>query len=248
MTSPPAAPERQASAGFLAIALTSRRAVLANGLPPILALAVGFVDTAVFVHMGGLFVAHITGNVVLLGVTLAGARIGGAHSGIASLQLATFPIFVAAAILAAVITSRLGRTATTPLLWITTLVIAVSAGLALVDGSSDRLDVPVSLLMVAAMGVINAAQRLDPQLGPPFTVMTGNVTGLAIALAFVGRVAPHLPPLKGAGQLLFLVLAFAAGAALGALTVVRFGLSCLALPAALLAARLLIPRVSSEHP
>ncbi len=35
----------------------------------ILAFMCGFVDTIVFVHMGGLFVAHVTGNFVLLGAT-----------------------------------------------------------------------------------------------------------------------------------------------------------------------------------
>lgn len=235
MIKPLASPEHQAVA------------VPVQGLPPILALAAGFVDTAVFVHMGGLFVAHITGNVVLLGVTLAGAKIGGAHGSITSLQLATFPVFVAAAVVAAVITSRLGRTATIPLLWISTLIMAISAGLALGDGAGNQLDAPVSLLMVAAMGVINAAQRLDPLLGPPFTVMTGNVTGLAIALARVSRIAPHLPAVNAAGPLFILVLAFATGAALGSLAVERFGLSCLAFPAAVLAARLLIPQIKTTH-
>ena len=224
--------------------LTNREpdALLPADLAPMLALVVGFVDTAVFVHMGGLFVAHVTGNVVLLGATLVGATIGGAHGSLAGLQLATFPIFVAAVALAAMVASRLERVATTQLLWLSTLIITVSAALAIADGSSDKLDQAVALLMVSAMGLLNAAHRLDTRLGPPFAVMTGNVTGLAIALAHAGRLAPHVTPEKGAGHLFTLVSTFTGGAALGAVTVGRFGLACLLLPALLLGTRLLIIR------
>lgn len=48
------------------------------GIAIILAFLAGFVDTAAFIHMSGLFVAHVTGNFVLLGAALAtGGRLAG---------------------------------------------------------------------------------------------------------------------------------------------------------------------------
>lgn len=213
-------------------------AALGRSLPPILAFVVGFVDTAVFVHMGGLFVAHVTGNVVLLGATAAGASIGGAHGSVVALQLATFPIFVLAATAAAMIASRSGPRALGHLLWSGAALLAVAAAIAALAPGNDA---AVSLVTVAAMGLMNAAHRLEPAFGPPFTVMTGNVTGLSVALAQALRLAPALPPSKNVGGLWALLIGFALGAALGALLVGRLGLACLAAPTLLLVARLVLP-------
>ena len=56
----------------------------------ILAFLSGYIDTAVFVHMGGLFVAHVTGNFVLLGATVAGLESVG-HGSSTVLQLISSP-------------------------------------------------------------------------------------------------------------------------------------------------------------
>lgn len=40
-----------------------------------------------------------------------------------------------------------------------------------------------ALLAVVAMGMLTAIERLDSGLGPPFSLMTGNVAGLAVAAA-----------------------------------------------------------------
>lgn len=207
-------------------------------LPPILAFVVGFVDTVVFVHMGGLFVAHVTGNVVLLGATAAGASIGGGHGFVVMLQLATFPVFVLAAATAAAIASRSGTRAVGHLLWSAAALLALATGLVALGAEGDA---SVSLITVAAMGLMNAAHRLEPDFGPPFTVMTGNVTGLSVALAQGLGLAPALPRAKGSRVLWALLSGFALGAALGALLVGRIGLVCLAAPTLLLVARLLFP-------
>jgi uncharacterized membrane protein YoaK (UPF0700 family) len=208
----------------------------AGSLAFILAFLSGYVDTAVFVHMGGLFVAHVTGNFVLLGATLAGT---GRHSGLSTLQLISFPLFFASAMFAAVIAGRLSEPRRTPaLLWIAALLTGGVGGSALAGVGTDAV---LAMLLVLAMGMLNAAQRLDTTLGAPFTVMTGNVTGVAIAAAQALRLAPAATSKAGAaGNLLLLVFGFAVGCALGAWAQSCYGMGAMVLPGALLAVRLLV--------
>jgi uncharacterized membrane protein YoaK (UPF0700 family) len=153
-----------------------------------LASFAGFVDTAVFIHMGGLFVAHVTGNFVLLGATLANANAGAAHAGSATLQLISFPIFFLAAMAAASASGlpQQGRAST--LLWIVT---ALTGGVGIAALAGLRADAVLAMLLVVAMGVLNAAHRMDATLGAPFTVMTGNMTALAVEAAHVLKLAPR---------------------------------------------------------
>ena len=203
-----------------------------GALSVVLSFVVGFVDTAVFVHMGGLFVAHVTGNVVLLGAALAGASGTGDHAAIANLQLATFPVFIAAVALAALIAVWLVKRATLALLWLSVATMVASGMLAMSTALPESV---IALLMVAAMGVLNAAHRLDASLGPPFTVMTGNVTGLSIALVKATGFAPAVPPMSSSGRLAWLICGFTVGALSGALAVRALGLGAVLIPAALLA-------------
>jgi uncharacterized membrane protein YoaK (UPF0700 family) len=207
----------------------------------ILAFVSGFVDTAVFVHMGGLFVAHVTGNFVLLGATVAGANVAGGHGAATTLQLIAFPIFFVSAMLTPAIAQIVRPAARTALLlWL-------SAGLTAAAGAADLLargsaDAVLAMVLVAAMGVLNAAHRLDPTLGPPFTVMTGNVTAVAIAAArrlHLVRPVEGADKPAGAGVMLVLVLAFALGCAAGALLQPRLALAAMLIPAALVALALI---------
>jgi uncharacterized membrane protein YoaK (UPF0700 family) len=210
----------------------------------ILAFLSGFVDAAVFVHMGGLFVAHVTGNFVLLGATLAGMGAGtghGGHGGSAALQLISFPIFFAAVMLAAAIAGRFAEPRRTlALLWIATL-LTLGTGLTALAGPGT--DPVLAMILVVAMGILNAAQRLDGGLGAPFTVMTGNVTGVAIAAAQGLRLAPApsiAPKPQATRTLLLLVIGFGVGCALGAVAQAWWGLGAMVAPALLLGVRLLI--------
>lgn len=206
----------------------------------ILAFLSGFVDTAVFVHMGGLFVAHVTGNFVLLGATLAGAGHAG-HGGSATLQLISFPIFFVSVMLAAAIAGRVAEPhRTSALLWIATLLTLATGITALAGFGTDPV---LAMILVVAMAILNAAQRLDAGLGAPFTVMTGNVTGVAIAAAQGLRLAPApsvAPKPQATRTLLLLVIGFAVGCALGAVAQAWWGYSAMVAPALLLAVRLLI--------
>ena len=214
----------------------------------ILAFLSGYVDTAVFVYMGGLFVAHVTGNFVLLGATLAGQHIGGDHGSTIALQLLAFPVFIAAAGFAAIVAGRVGAGTTRMLLAMSTLILAGVAIAALL-GLDVR--VPGSLALVVAMGILNAAHRLDPSLGPPFTVMTGNVTGIAIVLARLARLAPASVGGKQPIALaVFSVVGFLFGCAGGAIAQAYLGLGAMIVPALLTGAAIALvgPGIAAAKP
>ncbi|MCQ0988232.1 YoaK family protein [Jiella marina] len=206
----------------------------ASTLPLALAFLSGYVDTAVFVHMNGLFVAHVTGNFVLLGTLVAGADV--MHGSATMLQIISFPLFFVAAAAGAVIATRVGTERRTPvLLWTTATLTFVAGAAALPSIVSEGL---LAMTLVVAMGLLNAAHRLDKTLGAPFTVMTGNVTSVAIGVAqMLGLAADHpgsdnvatIPPF------LRLIAGFAGGCALGAIVQSFLGLAAMILPALLLA-------------
>lgn len=206
-----------------------------------LSLLSGYVDTAVFVYMGGLFVAHVTGNFVLLGATLSGHGSGGGHGDMATLQLLSFPVFIVAVGLAAAIAGKVGGgiAGTRTLLILVTLLFGVVGAVSL-SGWDVRQS--GALLLVMAMGFLNAAHRLDATMGPPFTVMTGNVTGLAITLARLAHLAP-----KGSGGVRTSVVitalpvaGFLVGCASGALAQAYWGLGAMIAPALILGFALVV--------
>jgi uncharacterized membrane protein YoaK (UPF0700 family) len=195
---------------------------------PLLAFVSGFVDAAVFVHMGGLFVAHVTGNFVLIGATLGGlASVG--HGNATTLQLISFPVFFLGAFLAAKLSRRFhGSAATRPLLGLTSMILAIGSTFALVMPEAPEI---AAMGFAFAMGVLNAAHRLDAALGPPFTVMTGNVTAIAVHIAGASPEAAS----KGAARLAVLVIAFALGCVAGALADQVVGMSAMFVAAVLIA-------------
>lgn len=210
-------------------------------LSTILSFLSGYVDTAVFVHMKGLFVAHVTGNFVLLGATLTGAT--AQHGATTVLQLIAFPVFFLAAAFAAWAADWIGHARQTRgLLWLATALIGAVGAAGLAPAAPDAV---LAILLVVAMGLLNAVNRMDPGLGPPFTVMTGNVTAVAIDMARALRPRSNdTPAPKGGvstGTTLLLVTGFAAGAAAGAFGQAWLGLGAMIVPALLLGARLARP-------
>jgi len=212
-------------------------AAVAPGLASLLAFLSGFVDTAAFIHMSGLFVAHVTGNFVLLGAALAtGGAIG--EKGPHVLQLAALPIFFTAAMLTGALSARLsaGR-GLAVILWSASLLMAVVAGASAGLGTGPW-DAAGAVVLIAAMGMLNAAHRLNPAMGPPFALMTGNVSALAIRAAQVLRLAPPAPANGTEAKMLRAVAGFALGCACGAAGEVWLGLAAVGIPAVLLMARL----------
>lgn len=204
-------------------ALRERRAPLA------LSFVSGFVDALFFIELGGLFVGLVTGNVVLLGLGL----VGHAEGGLRGLQIMTFPLFMAGAGLSAVIAARVEplHRATFWILHLAAAGFAAAALLAVLNiGAAAS-----ALITVTVMGMLTGINRLDSGLGPPFSLMTGNIAGLAVAGA--RRLIGYAETPKEWAQSLtsiLLVLGFVAGCALGALAQTTIGVGAMALPAAII--------------
>jgi uncharacterized membrane protein YoaK (UPF0700 family) len=202
----------------------------------LLAFTAGFVDTAIFIALFGLFAAHVTGNFVLIGASLAGDRPGLLG------KLLAFPVFllaVAATRAFELRCLRRGRDVQRPVLVVEMVFLALClvAGVRatpIVDPDALATLVP-GLLGVVAMAVQNAASRTAFAGHGPTTVMTGNVTQIVIDLtdlavggapaAARARLRAMAPP----------VLGFLAGAIAGAFGIVHLGFACLLLPLAALA-------------
>ncbi|AIO41577.1 hypothetical protein DM40_2023 [Burkholderia cenocepacia] len=190
----------------------------------ILAAVAGFVDTLSFVALFGLFTAHVTGNFVLIGAGIAGFGQG------VVLKLSVFPAFVCGVIAASVIARSLsGRPA-----WQGTRVLhTVQAVLLLGFCAAGVWATPVThpdslpalvagIIGTFAMGVQNAHPRVIARAGGvPNTVMTGNVT--QAILDVVDMLSPGTAENARAaararfGKMLPAIVAFALGAACGAL-------------------------------
>lgn len=212
-----------------------------------LSFVAGFVDTLGFVALFGLFTAHVTGNFVLIGATLAQSGDG------VVLKLLAFPAFVGAVVLARAIVlarQRRQRAGLRPLLLLQALLLAASAlcGIAAAPIVSDMAPLAVwaGVIAAAAMGVQNAAARLVLPALAPTTVMTGNVTQLVIDTTDLLRGAGDAPLRRRAGRLVAPVLCFALGAIAGAYGWLHLGFGALVLPIGLLLA--LTPATADAPP
>jgi len=147
----------------------------------LLSFNAGFVDTASFLGLQGLFTAHVTGNFV----TLAAALVMGNH-GIVNkvLALPEFIVVIALARLAgAALRARKAPVLRVMLVVEVALLLAFFA-LAVGFGPFADTDSPAALLTgffgVAAMALQNAFQRVHLASAPPTTIMTGNTTQATI--------------------------------------------------------------------
>jgi uncharacterized membrane protein YoaK (UPF0700 family) len=146
-------------------------------LAALLSVNAGFVDTAGFLGLQGLFTAHVTGNFVTLGAALVfGSK------GIVA-KLIALPEFVAVIALArlagAAMTARRMPTLRI-LLAVKVLFLLLFFVLAVTLGPFPDSDAPAALLTgfmgIAAMAIQNGVQRVHLGNLPPTTLMTGSTT------------------------------------------------------------------------
>jgi uncharacterized membrane protein YoaK (UPF0700 family) len=199
----------------------------------------GFVDTAGFLGLQGLFTAHVTGNFVTLGATL----VFGNHGTIAKLlALPEFVLVVALARLAGVALAVRGLPAFRLLLALETLCLALFFALALRFGPFADSDALPALIAggagVTAMAMQNAVQRVHLPGFPAGTVMTSNTTQAVLDLVDILR-GPE-PDRAATVQLRFArtartILCFAVGCAVSALLFAWVGLANLAVAVAVAA-------------
>ncbi|MGB6967625.1 MAG: YoaK family protein [Xanthobacteraceae bacterium] len=151
------------------------------GIPALLSLNGGFVDTVGFLGLQGLFTAHVTGNFVTLAATL----VSGTHGVIA--KLLALPEFIVVVIVARLLGAALrarGLPALRLLLVAKVTFLLAFFVLAVTLGPFPDSDAPAALLAgfagIAGMAVQNAVQRVHYSSLPPTTLMTGNTTQAAL--------------------------------------------------------------------
>lgn len=209
-------------------------------LPALLSFNGGFVDTAGFLGLQGLFTAHVTGNFVTLGAAL----VFGTHGVIA--KILALPEFVLVVALARLLGSALrahGLDALRVLLVVKVICLLAFFVLAVRFGPFPDSDAPVALLTgfagIAGMAIQNAIQRVHYAAIPPTTLMTGNTTQAVLDAVDLWR------PQEGSdtaairarfARMLRGIAAFAAGCAVAAILYYFVGFWCLALPVAVGAA------------
>ncbi len=130
-------------------------------------------DTISFLGLGGLFTAHITGNLVILTVHLV-------SGGTAQLALIlSVPVFIPALGLTRLLASGLdaiGLASLRPLLILQLLLLACSLGIC-VAAAGDEIDpnapnaIIAGMLGVAAMAVQNGLVQISPNGAPATAVM-----------------------------------------------------------------------------
>jgi uncharacterized membrane protein YoaK (UPF0700 family) len=205
-------------------------------LPAVLSTTAGAVDMIGFLALGGLFAAHITGNLVVL----ASHYLTGGFSQIG--PLLSVPVFIAVlgvvTVLSANKATRVNRRAW---LILQAVLLVGFLGLGAWLGPFTNPDAATAvfsgMLGVAAMAIQNAVVRLALPGSPSTAAMTTNITQLAVDLATVvrGRGDPNeLARARHRARLTFLSVAgFVAGCATGGFLEVHFGLRALALPVVL---------------
>jgi uncharacterized membrane protein YoaK (UPF0700 family) len=207
-------------------------------IPRILSINAGFMDTAAFLALKGLFTAHVTGNFVTLGAALV---LGTSGALAKVLALPVFCVVVTAARLLAYALRARARPVTSALLTIQLALTILGAILATSYGPFANADglaaLATGMTFVAAMAIQNAAHRVHFSSAPPSTIMTGNTTQIMLDL---GDLIHGLSPEKTAAtrerfrQLTMSILAFAGGCALGALLFDWIGVWCFWVAPALL--------------
>jgi uncharacterized membrane protein YoaK (UPF0700 family) len=206
-------------------------------LPTVLSIIAGSVDAIGFLGLGGLFTAHVTGNLVILAAHLVSAG----EAPVA--PMLSVPVFVAALGLTRLLAGaleRIGLASLRPLLLLQLLllvgflVLCVSAG-PRIDPDATKA-ILGGMLGVSAMAVQNALVQISLQGGPSTAVMTTNITRFMMDVgdAMLGRTSADVAKAHDrAMRTLPAIVGFAVGCGLGATCEAAIGLRSLALPAGL---------------
>src|SRR5712675_2406146 len=146
-------------------------------LPTVLSIIAGSADAIGFLGLGGLFTAHVTGNLVILAAHLASG------SGAPVAPMLSVPVFVAALGLTRLLAGaveRIGFASLRPLLLLQLLLLVGFLVLCVSAGPRIDPDAPIAILAgmlgVSAMAVQNALVQVSLKGAPSTAVMTTNIT------------------------------------------------------------------------
>ncbi len=212
-------------------------------VPLLLSVLGGYVDTAGFLALQGLFTAHVTGNFV----TLAAALVMGT-SGVMA-KLLALPVFCVVVAMARTLGNLLGGRPTLRFHTMMGLQLAllIAGGFLAVrfgpfsDGDSGPA-IMTGMVLVCAMAVQNALHRAHLANFPPSTLMTGNTIQAMFDLVDltwpgIDRATTWIR-LQGSAMS---VAGFAAGCAAAALLFWLTGVWCFVVPPLLAMAALAVP-------
>ncbi|MDE1993568.1 MAG: DUF1275 family protein [Rhizobiaceae bacterium] len=203
-------------------------------LPTLMSINGGFVDTAGFLALQGLFTAHVTGNFVTFGASMVLGTSG------ATAKLLALPVFciivIIVRLLADVLTQR-ALPVLRSMLILKFLLLALAAIFAISFGPFLSGDgwraILTGMTLVSAMAIQNAVHRVHLSSAPPTTLMTGTTTQIMIDIADLIR--GGTPVAQAAirarlGRMSAAVGGFAFGCAAAAVLFMFAGMECFLLP------------------
>lgn len=166
--------------------------VSAKLLPCVLSVTAGSVDVISFLGLGGLFTAHVTGNLVILAARIATGRAAPLS------HILSVPVFVAVLVVARLLAAGLEETrhgSLRLLLALQLLLVACFLAVRVMAGSDLDPNAPTAvaagMLGVAAMAVQNALVQISLVGVPATTVMT---TDIAAVVTDVGTILLERDP------------------------------------------------------
>lgn len=204
-------------------------------LPLLLSFNGGYVDTVGFLALSGLFTAHVTGNFVTLGASIA-LGTGGTLS-----KLLALPVFCLFVFASRIVGTRMKQSGKSPL-WHLLLgklvLLLVAFTIALTCGPFTDANSPaafaIGMVLVAAMAVQNGIHRAHLSKSPPSTLMTGTTTQIMLDLADIvtgGKSNTNAITWSRLKRMTQAVIVFAGGCAIGALAYIFSPVWCFAAPA-----------------
>jgi len=206
-------------------------------LPPLLSVIAGSVDAIGFLGLGGLFTAHVTGNLVILAAHL----VSGGEAAVA--PMLSVPVFMISLGLTRLLVGGLesiGRASLRPLLLLQLLLLAGFLVLCVSAGRHIDPDGPTAILAgmlgVSAMAVQNALVQISLKGAPSTAVMTTNITRfmMDVGAVMLGRDPADVARARSRAMSTWpTILGFAVGCGLGAACEAAIGLRSLALPTGL---------------
>ena len=209
----------------------------AKMLPAVLSVIAGSVDAISFLGLGGLFTAHVTGNLVVLVAHLA----TGSRAPVANIL--SVPVFVAVlglTRLLADVLEKIGLVSLRPLLLVQLLLLVGFLALCASAGARLEPDTTRAILAgmfgVSAMAVQNALGQISLRGVPSTAVMTTNITRfmMDIGEVLVGRNLSDVAKARDRARLTWpAIVGFAIGCGLGAACETAIGLMSLTLPVGL---------------
>jgi uncharacterized membrane protein YoaK (UPF0700 family) len=150
----------------------------------VLTMIAGYCDTITFIAAGRIFSAHVTGNFIVFAYQVVNGSDGDAW-----VKLLTFPVFMISVMIGGWISARSANKYFLLACQGTILIVGSFLAYALINSRHPAVNWPmylVTMIIVFAMGLQNAFGKLFAKSTyGPTTMMTGNVTQLALDIRSV---------------------------------------------------------------